>query len=102
MNTRLVFVAFTACTSVFAATNGASPVTFNKDVAPILQKNCQSCHRPGEPAPMPLLTYRQVRPWASAIKEAVALKRMPPWFADPHVGKWANDRSLTKNDVDTI
>ena len=102
MNTRLVFATFTACASVFAATSGPSPVTFNKDVAPILQKNCQSCHRPGEPAPMPLLTYRQVRPWASAIKEAVALKRMPPWFADPHVGKWANDRSLSKNDVDTI
>ncbi|HEY3835966.1 MAG TPA: thiol-disulfide isomerase [Bryobacteraceae bacterium] len=102
MNTRLFLAALTACTSAFAATNGPSPVTFNKDVAPILQKNCQACHRPGEPAPMPLLTYKQVRPWASAIKEAVALKRMPPWFADPHVGKWANDRSLTKNDIDTV
>ena len=51
---------------------------------------------------MPLLTYKQVRPWASAIKEAVALKKMPPWFADPHYGKWSNDRSLAKVDIDTI
>jgi hypothetical protein len=102
MSVRVVFIALGVCTSVFAATNGTSTVTFNKDVAPILQKNCQSCHRPGEPAPMPLLTYKQARPWASAIKEAVALKRMPPWFADPHVGKWANDRSLRKSDIETI
>jgi hypothetical protein len=51
---------------------------------------------------MPLLTYKQVRPWASAIKEAVALRKMPPWFADPHYGKWSNDRSLAKADIDTI
>ena len=56
-----------------------SAVTFNKDVAPILQKNCQGCHRPGEAAPMSLLTYKEARPWAAAIREAVILKRMPPW-----------------------
>jgi len=51
---------------------------------------------------MPLLTYKQVRPWASAIREAVALRKMPPWFADPHYGKWSNDRSLARSDIDTI
>ena len=69
-----------------------SPVTFNKDVAPILAKNCQGCHRPGEAAPMSLLTYQEARPWAKAIREAVLLKRMPPWYADPHFGKFSNDR----------
>ena len=103
MNIRLTLSAFGLCASLSAAaTNGSTTVTFNKDVAPILQKNCQSCHRPGEAAPMPLLTYKQVRPWASAIKEAVALKKMPPWFADPHFGQWSNDRSLAKSDIDTI
>jgi hypothetical protein len=60
-----------------AASN--SPVTFNKDVLPILQKNCQRCHRPGEIAPMSFLTYRDTRPWAKAMKEAVLTKKMPPW-----------------------
>ena len=84
-----------------AATN-PSPVTFTKDVARVLQKNCQGCHRPGEAAPFSLLTYEQARPWAKAMKEAVLLKKMPPWFADPHYGKFSNDRSLTQKEIDTI
>ncbi len=63
----------------------ADPVTFHKDVEPILQRNCQSCHRPGQAAPMSLLTYQSVRPWAKAMKEAVATRKMPPWFADPRL-----------------
>lgn len=77
-------------------------VTFTKDVAPILEKNCQSCHRPGEAAPFSLLTYEQARPWAKAMKEAVRLKKMPPWFADPHYGTFSNDRSMPQKDVETI
>jgi hypothetical protein len=77
-------------------------VTFTRDVAPILEKNCQGCHRPGEAAPFSLLTYQQARPWAKAIKEAVRLKKMPPWFADPHYGKFSNDHSLAAKDVDAI
>ncbi len=80
----------------------APEVTFHKDVLPILQKNCQGCHRAGEAAPMSLITYKEVRPWAKAIREAVRLKRMPPWFADPHVGKFSNDRSLKQSDIDTL
>src|ERR1043165_4574157 len=75
---------------------------FTKDVAPILQNRCQGCHRPGEAAPMPLLTYQEARPWAKAIREAVVLRRMPPWYADPHFGKFANDRSLSQSDIDTL
>ncbi len=77
-------------------------VTFTRDVAPILEKNCQGCHRPGEAAPFSLLTYQQARPWAKAMKEAVRLKKMPPWFADPHYGKFSNDQSLAAKDVDAI
>src|ERR1041385_7620784 len=84
-----------------AATN-PSPVTFTKDVAPVFQKNCQGCHRPGEAAPFSLLTYEQARPWAKAMKEAVLLKKMPPWYADPHYGKFANDRSLSEKEIDVI
>ena len=51
-----------------AATHQSSPITFNKDILPILHENCQSCHRPGEIAPMSLLTYKDTRPWAKAIK----------------------------------
>jgi len=80
----------------------AAPVTFTKDVLPILQKNCQSCHRPGQIAPMSLLTYEQARPWARAIRAKVVAREMPPWFADPQHGSFANDRSLKQIDIDTI
>lgn len=85
-----------------AAGKSQAPVTFNKEVLPVLQKNCQGCHRPGEAAPMSFLTYKDTRPWAKSIKEAVLLKKMPPWFADPHVGKFRNDRSLTQSDIETL
>jgi hypothetical protein len=76
--------------------------TFSKDVAPILQRNCQMCHRPGEAAPFSLLTYEQARPWAKAIEAAVLQRKMPPWFADPKVGHFANDRTLSQSDIDTL
>src|SRR5580704_12191589 len=78
------------------------PVTFDKDVLPILQKRCQSCHRPGQLAPMPLLTYQDARPWAKAIRAAVVSRKMPPWFADPRYGHFANDPSLRQTEIDTI
>ena len=77
-------------------------VTFNKDVLPILQKNCQSCHRPGEIAPMSFLTYKDTRPWARAMKTAVASRQMPPWFADPAYGHFANDKRLSDAAITTI
>src|SRR5262245_60470490 len=81
--------------------NQSAP-TFSKDVAPILYAKCVQCHRPGEVAPMSLITYRDVRPWARAIREKVASRTMPPWFADPAHGKFINDRSLTQAQIDTI
>ncbi len=83
----------------------AAPVpetTFYKDVLPVLEKNCQSCHRPGEAAPMSFLTYEATRPYAKSIKSAVLSKKMPPWFADPHYGKFSNDRTLSETDVKTL
>ena len=70
-------------TTALAAEESDRVVTFNKDVLPILQKNCQTCHRPGQIAPMSLLTYKEARPWAKAMKAAVLSGKMPPWFADP-------------------
>jgi hypothetical protein len=74
-------------------------VTFNRDVLPILQRNCQVCHRPGEIGPMSFLTYETTRPWAKAIKVAVASKKMPPWFADPAFGHFRNERRLTDSEI---
>jgi len=79
-----------------------SPVTFHKDVLPILQRNCQSCHRPGQIAPMSFLNYQGTRPWAKAMKTAVVTRKMPPWFADPKVGHFVNEKTLTQAEIDTI
>src|SRR5262249_40788214 len=81
---------------------GAPAPTFHKDILPILQRRCQACHRPGEIAPMPLLTYEQVRPWAAAMREVVALKKMPPWGADAAHGRFANDPSLSSAENETL
>ena len=76
--------------------------TYYRDVVPILQERCQTCHRPGEVGPMPLLTYEQARPWAKAIKEAVLSKRMPPWNADANPGKFHNDPTLSSREIETL
>ena len=80
----------------------AGMVTFYKDVLPILERNCQTCHRPGNIAPMSFLTYETTRPWAKAMKAAVITRKMPPWFADPQYGHFLNDRSLKQQEIDTI
>ena len=88
---------------VLASTAAAADApTFYKDVLPILQANCQTCHRPGEVAPMSLLTYEQARPWARAIKTAVVSKQMPPWFADPGYAHLANERRLLEREIATL
>ncbi len=84
-----------------AAAAGNAP-TYSKEVALILNGRCVTCHRPGEIAPMSFTNYKQVRPFAKAIREAVVERKMPPWHADPHVGKFANDRRLSDEQVRTI
>ena len=80
----------------------SAPPTFYKDVLPILQEHCQSCHRRGEVAPMPLETYEQTKPWARKIGATVAMRMMPPWFADPRFGHFADDPSLSEEQIKTI
>src|SRR5258708_7531466 len=99
-----------------AQSNGATPaassndVTFSKDIAPILPRSCQGCHQPAGIAPMPLITYEQVRPYARAIKTRTALGRtgrtgaMPPWYVDKTIGiqHYEGDTSLTLEEIDKV
>ena len=80
----------------------ANAPTFTKDVAPILYNRCLECHRPGEAGPMAFRTYQETRPWAKAIKQAVMTHDMPPWYADPTIDHFKNDRHLTEQEVATI
>jgi hypothetical protein len=86
------------------ATSPGPQVTFTKDVAPILQQHCQSCHRPDTFAPMSLLTYEDARPWARSIKQRVVAREMPPWYIDKNVGvrHFKNDVSLTDEEIATV
>jgi hypothetical protein len=85
-----------------AQSGPGAPVTFVGDVAPILHQRCIGCHREGEMAPMSLVTYAESRPWAKAIRDQVVERRMPPWFADPAIGRFANDLRLSDHEVDVI
>lgn len=87
--------------SLMAPVGMATP-NFSKDVASILYRNCVACHRPGNIAPMSLLDYKSARPWAKSIRLAVVSGKMPPWFADPRYGEFANDSRLNKTEIDTI
>lgn len=91
---------WSAIGAVPAAAAGAP--TFSKEVAPILYKNCANCHRPGEIAPMSLLTYEQARPWAKSIREKVLGGQMPPWHASESRGTFVNDRRLTDAEKNTL
>src|SRR5499433_3312945 len=104
MSTRVWFAGSVASVllMVCAEASAAGAVTFNKDVLPILQRNCQTCHRPNNIAPMSLLTYESARPWAKAMKAAVVTRKMPPWSADPQYGHYSNDPSLKQSEIDTI
>lgn len=84
-----------------SATSSPS-AAFYRDVLPILQQNCQVCHRAGEIAPMPLVTYAQARVYAAKMKQMTGAKMMPPWFADPRFGHFSNDNSLTREQIAAI
>ena len=108
MRVRLVGIAACALGLVASAPARAgeaaptSAPTFSKDIAPILYSRCLECHRTAGMAPMSLVTYEDVRPWARAIKRRTAAREMPPWGADPGVGKWENDPSLTAAQIAAI
>ena len=90
--------------SAVAAASAARPVTFTKDVAPILQRSCQNCHRPDQAAPMSLLTYEDARPYARSIKTKTTARLMPPWHIERNIGiqKFKDDPSLTDEEIATI
>ncbi len=98
----LTAVFFSVQISSASPGSAAGSVTFNKDVAPILYAKCAECHRDGETAPMSLVTYKESRPWAKAIREKVIKREMPPWHADPSHGSFRNDRRLTQAEIDTL
>jgi hypothetical protein len=101
-----IFGLFLAPVLAFAAdsTKPVADATFSKDIAPILERSCQNCHRAGSIAPMALLTYKDARPWARSIKEKVVRREMPPWHIDRNVGitKFKEDPSLTDAEIATI
>ena len=80
------------------------PITFSRDVAPILQAKCQTCHRPGGMGPTSWTSYEEVRPFAALIKEKVVNRRMPPWYIEPGIGiqDFKNDISLSDEEIETI
>ena len=100
----LMIAIIAGATSLRAQTASEQQPTFTKDVAPILQRSCQTCHRPGSIAPMSLLTFEEARPWAKAIKENVVLRNMPPWHIDPNVGisRFKNSVALSDQEIATI
>jgi hypothetical protein len=99
-----LIAAILVAAAMAARRNEAASVTFTRDVAPIIFTKCANCHRPGEVAPMPLTSYKEVRPWSKAIREEVIERTMPPWFADPHTStlKFGNDRRLSQKEIETI
>src|SRR5438876_4873787 len=101
-----VFFAAVPALALLPATSTAQTqaVTFTKDVAPILQRSCVTCHRPGEMAPMSLMTYEDARPWAKSMKTRVSAREMPPFHIDRTIGiqKFKNDPSLTDAEIATI
>ena len=103
------FAAIALASSVRARAEAPESPTFSKDILPILQENCQTCHRPsgidlsGMIAPMSFMTYQEVRPWAKSIAKAVESKTMPPWDAsEKYHGVFKNERSLTSDEIETI
>src|SRR5580692_10637101 len=93
LSAALGFVLFTLRGAFAQVAPAKNPPTFYRDVLPILQEHCQSCHRAGGIAPMPFETAQQTRPYAAAIHQATQNKSMPPWFADANVGHFSNDPS---------
>ena len=100
--TRIHLTGLLLGTMAVAAASTTATVTYYRDVLPILQDHCQSCHRLGQIAPMSLTTYRETRPWAEAMKYVVTVRKMPPWYADVHGLPSARHNPLRPIEIETI
>lgn len=87
---------------VLSETVSEPPIVYTRDIAPIFQRSCQRCHRPGRIGPMPLMSYEDAQPWAQAIRVMVESRKMPPWFADPRYGEFLDDPSLSDEEISKI
>lgn len=94
----LAIVAALLVVSPALASELPEQVTFSEHVAPVLFEHCVHCHRPGDVAPMSLLSYGEARPWAKSIRKVVSEGEMPPWDADPRYGEFSNDISLSEQE----
>jgi len=98
----LLAVCFAGLPALFAHEPITTQLTWSQEISRIVYRRCAVCHQEGGSAPMALLSYSEVRPWAKAIKERVLTRAMPPWLADPHYGQFKNDRRLAQAEIDTI
>ena len=109
---KVTFLAITTCVGsvgftsapALAAGEAATEITYTKHIAPIIQRSCETCHRQGGFAPMSLMTYDEVRPWARSIKQKTATREMPPWFIEPDIGvqHFKSDPSLSAEEIDMV
>jgi hypothetical protein len=99
---RVVAIAIALSALHSTAKANAQTPTWTEDIAPLMQDKCMNCHRPGEVAPMSLLTYNDARPWARSIQRMVEERIMPPWHADPQFGDFGNNRRMTQRQIDMI
>ncbi len=99
---RLSLIALLLVTAATAMGSRTGTVTFYKDVLPILQDHCQSCHRPGQLGPISFLTYKETKPWAEAIKHVAQSRQMPPWFTNASFPATERHRALRLREIDTL
>src|SRR5262249_22098139 len=103
---RSFVLSLLAVAALYESTSAQQPATvaFTKVIAPVLQRSCQNCHRPGAISPVSLISYQDARPWAKSIKAKVTAREMPPWYIDRHVGitKFKDDPSLTDAEIALI
>ena len=90
------------CRITFEIDPPKDPISYSREIAPMLQKNCVGCHSPGQIGPFAMSSYKKVKNWSAMIEEVVLDRRMPPWHADPHYGEFANDRALTASESHTL
>ncbi|MEK7794976.1 MAG: hypothetical protein AAB353_10615, partial [Candidatus Hydrogenedentota bacterium] len=98
-----IVVGLAACAPLaLADATPSQQVTWAKDVMPIVQENCQGCHRPGQIGPFSLMSFDEARPWAKSIKQKVSARQMPPYFADPASLPMKGDLNLSQGEMDTF